>query len=47
MDLQVILGIFGHWQQGGLWLTSLKTEPAAFAPSLGHKSNTPRQPRTR
>jgi hypothetical protein len=24
MDLQVILGPFGHWQ-GGLWLKSLKT----------------------
>jgi hypothetical protein len=27
MDLQVILGSFGHWQ-GGLWLTSLKNSPA-------------------
>jgi hypothetical protein len=39
----VILGSFGHWQ-GGLWLRSLKS---VFAPSLGHKSNTPQPPRTR
>jgi hypothetical protein len=29
MDLQVILGIFGHWQQGGLWLRSLKNSPVS------------------
>jgi hypothetical protein len=39
MDLQVILGSFGHWQ-GGLWLRGLKVSPA-FAPSLHHKSNIP------
>jgi hypothetical protein len=44
MDLQVILGSFGHWQ-GGLWLRSLKNSPV-FASSLGHKSNTPRPPQT-
>ena len=40
MDLQAILGSFGHWQ-GGLWLRSLKNSPAFFAPSLNHKSNIP------
>jgi hypothetical protein len=44
-DLQVILGSFGHWQ-GGLWLRCLKNSPV-LAPSLGHKSNTPRPPPTR
>jgi hypothetical protein len=32
MNLQVILGSFGHWQ-GGLWLRSLKNSPV-FAPFL-------------
>jgi DNA-binding transcriptional LysR family regulator len=32
MDLQVILGSFGHWQ-GGLWLRSLKNSPV-FAPQV-------------
>jgi hypothetical protein len=41
MDLQVILGSFGHWQ-GRLLLKSLKNSPSAvFAPSLGDKFNTP------
>jgi hypothetical protein len=31
MDLQVILGSFGHWQ-GGLWLRSLENTPV-FAPN--------------
>jgi hypothetical protein len=32
MDLQVILGSFGHWQ-GGLWLRSLKNSPeCCFCP---------------
>jgi hypothetical protein len=39
IDLQVILGSFGHWW-GGLWLRSLKNSPV-FAPSLSHKSNSP------
>jgi hypothetical protein len=41
----VILGSFCHWQ-GGLWLRILK-KLTCFAPSLGHKSNTPQPPRTR
>jgi hypothetical protein len=35
MDLQFILGSFGHWQEG-LWLRRLKSEQLTygFAPSL-------------
>jgi hypothetical protein len=39
MDLHVILWSLCPWQ-GGLWLRSLKNS-TVFAPSLGHKSNTP------
>jgi hypothetical protein len=33
MDLQVVLGSFGHWQ-GGLWLRSLKNSPVFVAPQV-------------
>jgi hypothetical protein len=48
MDLQVILGTFGHWLRR-LWLRSLKNSTAVlpFAPRLDYKSNTPGPPPTR
>jgi hypothetical protein len=42
MDLQAILGSFGHWQ-GGLWLRSLKNSPAVCPmsqPQIQHSTTT-------